>query len=1034
MFERFLTAISQSVSDERDDANREMPKSSFLPADVRASTGANSRLSTLWTHAGFFAAAAFAVFETGAACWFSSNGPAWGWIFASATSVAGTLAFWKFLCRDAEAQRRQNEFAAKGRWLHSLIENPTLAMLVVDERGCVQEMNTAAERLLGYTLREVVGRERFSRFFCPEEVNEELATVSRESGQPFIDLAEALRFRLQNAAAGSERAWTIVRKDGLRLPTRVSISPLRDESGRFAGSALVLRDASEEKRFRRTAEAERRRLEEFFQHAPAAVALLDRQLAYLVTSRRWVSDFCLEGVPLVGRPHLEVFSTLPRHWRERYRRCLEGAAEQGEEDLLTLPDGNEVWIRWECRPWHEADGSIGGIAIFSEVLTAKQLQRKLSESEAMLSTAQAIAHVGSWELDVTTGKLLWSDEMKRIHRLATDVTISFEQMMAYHLGDSQNAIIESVQRAQALGTGWDLELEIGTSARERAWIRSIGQAEMDGPRVLRLFGTVQDISERKAADKALLAAKDEALRLARSKADFLANMSHEIRTPLNAVIGMSALLLNTPLDSEQREFVSTVRSASDNLIELINDILDFSKVESGKLELENQPFSIHGCIDSALDLVAPRAAEKQIELACWIDRSVPEILIGDVTRLRQIVINLLANAVKFTSQGEVFVSVATHEGPTKLLRVTVRDTGIGIPQDRLGKLFQTFSQTDVSTARNYGGSGLGLAISRRLVELMNGRIWVESEQGRGSRFHFEIPLPAGENSIIAEPASPLGDRRVLVVEDNSCSREIIQLHLESWGARVVAVPSALNALALVRQGEKFDVLVVDRSMPNMDGLQLTRQLRTLPEGLELPVIMMTHLGLPSISVEDGSFSGVLTKPVKPHQLLRLLTRVFEVERSPDTMLGQAKPEFSKDIAAARILLVEDDSVSQRVQLSMLKRMGADPDLATDGADAVGFLNEKDFDVVLMDLQMPKMNGLEATREIRRMMPVNRQPIIVAMTASVLPSDRLACIEAGMDDFISKPVSADHVKSCLERWLRQRNAQNDSSSDAADFAS
>ena len=447
-----------------------------------------------------------------------------------------------------------------------------------------------------------------------------------------------------------------------------------------------------------------------------------------------MSDFRLEGVPLVGRPHLEVFSTLPRHWRDVYRRCLDGASEQGEEDLLTLPDGNEVWIRWECRPWHEADGSIGGIAIFSEVLTAKQLQRKLSESQAMLSTAQAIAHVGSWELDVGTGKLLWSDEMKRIHRLATDVTISFEQMMAYHLGDSQASIIEAVQRAQAFGTGWDLELEIGTSARERAWIRSIGQAEMDGPRVLRLYGTVQDISERKAAEKEIVAAKDEALRLARSKADFLANMSHEIRTPLNAVIGMSALLLNTPLDSEQREFVSTVRSASDNLIELINDILDFSKVESGKLELENQPFSIHGCIESALDLVAPRAAEKQIELACWIDRGVSEILVGDVTRLRQIVINLLANAVKFTSQGEVFVSVATHEGPTKLLRVTVRDTGIGIPQDRLGRLFQTFSQTDVSTTRNYGGSGLGLAISRRLVELMNGRIWVESEQVAGRVF------------------------------------------------------------------------------------------------------------------------------------------------------------------------------------------------------------------------------------------------------------------------------------------------------------
>jgi CheY-like chemotaxis protein len=401
---------------------------------------------------------------------------------------------------------------------------------------------------------------------------------------------------------------------------------------------------------------------------------------------------------------------------------------------------------------------------------------------------------------------------------------------------------------------------------------------------------------------------------------------------------------------------------------------------------------------------------------------VPAVLIGDVTRIRQVVVNLLTNAVKFTSAGEVFISATTQTRPGEAphMRVTVRDTGIGIPADRLHRLFQSFSQVDSSTTRVHGGTGLGLAISRRIVELMQGRIGVESEPGIGSRFYFEIPLPPVDRTDEPPPAgiSRVHDKRLLVVDDHATSREILRLHLESWGGQAECVSSPLAALALIRRGEHFDAIIVDHLMPGMDGLEFARQLRALPVGAETPVVLLTALGRKAAAAADGLFAAVLTKPIKSAQLLYAVVRALDpnLEIRP---LSSVIPTAPRTLASARVLVVEDNPVNQRVVRALLERMGLTPDIAANGREAVECALRQPYDFILMDLHMPVMNGLEATREIRRLVAAEQQPVIIALTASITTRDREACMAASMEDFLPKPVRAEDLHGRLLLWQEKR---------------
>jgi PAS domain S-box-containing protein len=701
------------------------------------------------------------------------------------------------------------------------------------------------------------------------------------------------------------------------------------------------------------------------------------------------------------------------------------------EYRVILPQGGERWIAEKADVAHGPNGEILRITgALIDVTDRKRTEAALTSTEKRLARTMLGTRDGVWERDVTTGRLWFGPHFEELLGLETgELGHSRERFWALVHPEDVARTQQVLDDHLSLGTACDVETRVRHKAGHYEWMRFRAQAERDSAgRATWLAGSMQLVTDRKLAEQAALDAKLVAEAANRAKSSFLANVSHEIRTPMNGVIGMSQILSETDLDPTQREYVDIIRGSANSLLSLINDVLDLSKIEADRLELEQVDFDVRDVVYDTASATALQAAVKGIELVVDIDADVPVLARGDPVRLRQIILNLIGNAEKFTHEGHILLrlSCTNGNGGNSVMHIEVSDTGIGIPADRLDRLFKSFSQVDSSTTRHYGGTGLGLSIVKRLVQRMGGDVTVESQVGKGSKFC--VALPASSPRDQGE-ASPLGaGRRVLIVDDLAPSRHSLVTKLMLFSFEPVTVGSVDEALERLAAGEQFDCVVSDELMPLKGGLDLLAALRSDPRHAQLPFVLLSLFGADHGAVTEWPYQpdALGLKPIRAYKLAKLIENALSGDSEQHTETAVPVRALTT-FRGHRILLVEDNPVNQRVALRLLQKLAADVTLANNGAEALERLAEGGIDAVLMDCQMPVMDGFTATariREMEREEGFGKRLPIIALTANVMTEDRENCIAAGMDAHIGKPIVPTQLADCLSRYLGERKVLHD----------
>ena len=933
--------------------------------------------------------------------------------------------------------------------LSRAVQQSPSSVMITDREGVIRYVNPKFTEVTGYSFDEVLGK------------TPRILKSGRHSQEMYSGLWKTInqggewRGELENRKKNGDIFWEFV-----------SISPIRSAEGQVTHFLAVKEDVTERKKAEEALRQSEQRLALHVQQAPLGV--IEWDLGFRVTQWNPAAEnvFGWSAEEALGQHGSFIIPPsirggMDKIWQELLLQ--EGGARSTNENVRQ--DGETILCDWYNTPLVDGGGHVMGVAsLVMDVTERRRAEEEVRRSEARFRSVWENSLDGMRLTDAGGRMVLVNDAFCRMVGRRHDELHGELMAVIYEEHRREGLMASYASRFSAHSVEPYFERELTLWSGKRVWFSvSNAMVEVEGhpPLLLSLF---RDITARKASEQELERraeelftaksmaeeqarmleiqagelrdAREAALEASRLKSEFVANMSHEIRTPMNGVIGMTGLLLDTELNSEQSEYTEIIRTSGEALLGIINDILDFSKIEAGKLTLELVDFDLRTSVDETMDLMAAKAHEKGLELMSFIEDDVPVALNGDPGRLRQILLNLIGNAVKFTEEGEVALHVGKlHESGTRsLLRFEIRDTGIGIAPEAIGRLFRSFSQADGSTTRRYGGTGLGLAISRQLAGLMGGEVGVESTLGAGSTFWFTAELQRTD----AEPArrgSPedLSAQRVLVVDDNETSRRILTHLLTKWHMRVTAVDGARMAMMELRRGaaadDRFTLVLLDMQMPGMDGIALARMIRSEAQFHSPPMVMLTSLGSGnSRAIKEAGITTSLNKPVKESLLLETVLQAVAGKETYDskTAPGQ-KPGGKRDAVRGvlRILVAEDNPVNQKVAVRMLEKLGHRADIAGNGREALNALKNAPYDIVLMDCNMPEMDGFEATGLIRASEPEGRHTVIIAMTANALEGDRDRCLAAGMDDYLTKPVTQQRLAARLEAWSQPaKNASPD----------